>query len=93
MLDQCLMASHRQTWKLREYHLAEDREPIGDVPRPLGPGDPLKAHFPAGTQFQELRDAVEVQEPGRDAVRYRRKSHTKSDGQKVVDVIILGEVL
>lgn len=93
VLDQCLTAHHRQAWKLREYYLAEDQESSREKSRSLGSGDPLKAHFPAGTRFQEFIDFVEVQEPGRDVVHYWRPSHTKPDGHNVMDIIILGEVL
>ncbi|KAG8215335.1 hypothetical protein J3R82DRAFT_8929 [Butyriboletus roseoflavus] len=86
------VAHHRQTWKLREYYLAEHRELAREESRPLRSGDPLKAHFPTGTQIlQELSDSVEIQEPGTDAVRYWRPSHPISDSHKVVDIIILGE--
>ncbi|KAF8549841.1 hypothetical protein OG21DRAFT_1469523 [Imleria badia] len=91
VLDQCLVAHHRQTWKLREYHLAEHQEPAQEMSRPLGTGDPLQAHFPAGSRLQELSDSVEIREPGKDAVHYLRASHTKSDGHKVMDIIIMGE--
>ena len=93
VLKDCLVAHHRQTWKLREYHLAQHEGLVGEKLRPLGSGDPLKAHFPAGTRLQELSDSVDIREPGKDVVHYRRTAHTGSDGQKATDVIILGEVL
>lgn len=93
VLDHCLIAQHRQTWKLREYYLPEHQELAQEKSRPLGPGDPLRAHFPTGTRIlQELSDSVDVQEPGTDAVHYWRSSHAKSDGQSGKDIIILGEV-
>lgn len=93
MLDHCLTAHHRQTWKLREYYLVEDEESIWEMSRPLGPGDPLEGHFPSDTRFQETADAIHVQEPGRNPISYWRSSHAKCRGRKIMDVIILGEVL
>lgn len=94
VLNHCLVANHRQTWKLREYYLTEHQERAGETSRPLGLGDPLKAHFPTGTRImQELSDSVGIQEPGMDVIRYWRPSRATSDDRKVVDIIILGEVL
>lgn len=94
MLDHCLIAQHRQTWKLREYQLPEHQELAREGSRPLGLGDPLKAHFPTGTRIlQEFSDSVDIQEPGTDTVHYWRPSHAKFNGQRVKDIIILGEVL
>lgn len=94
VLDQCMVAHHRQTWKLREYYLAEHQELAPEKSRPLSPGDPLKAHFPTGARIlQELSDSVEIEEPGTNAVHYWRSSHAIFDRHKVVDIIILGEVL
>ncbi|KAH0834087.1 hypothetical protein J3R83DRAFT_11372 [Lanmaoa asiatica] len=89
--DHCLVAHHRQTWKLREYYLVEAQELTQEKSRPLGPGNPLRAHFPAGTRLRELSDFVEIREPGTNAVHYRRASHAEFDVHKVVDIIILGE--
>ena len=93
MINHCSVAHHRQTWKLREYYLAEHQELTGEKSRPLGSGDPLKAHFPTGTRLQELSDSVAIREPGKDAVHYWRASHAKPDGHTVMDIVILGEVL
>lgn len=93
VLNHSLVANHRQTWKLREYYLSEHQELGRENSRALGSGDPLKAHFPAGTRLQELSDSVEVREPGIDAVHYWRASRVKSDDHRVMDIIVLGEVL
>lgn len=93
VLNHCGVAHHQQTWKLREYYFSEHQELTRETSRPLGSGDPLMAYFPAGTRLQELSDSVELREPGRDVVQYWRASHAKLDGHKVVDIVILGEVL
>jgi len=92
VLTNCLVAHHQQTWKLREYYLSEHQEAAREKSQPVGSGDPLRAYFPAGTRLQELSDSIEIHEPGRDAVHYWRTPPSMSDGHKVMDVIILGEV-
>ncbi|KIJ18312.1 hypothetical protein PAXINDRAFT_167501 [Paxillus involutus ATCC 200175] len=92
VLHDSLVAQHRQTWMLREYHLTELQDLTGEKTRSLGLGDPLKAYFPSGTRMTELSDSVEVREPGRgDVLRYWRPSHTASHDREVIDIIILGE--
>ncbi|KAF8439994.1 hypothetical protein L210DRAFT_3541394 [Boletus edulis BED1] len=49
------------------HYLSEHQALAQETCRPVGPGDPLKAHFPTGTRLQEHSDSVEVHEPGRDA--------------------------
>lgn len=92
VLDRGLVAHHQQTWKLREYYLAEHPDLARAESRIVGCGDPLKAYFSSGTRWHEFPDSVEICEPGRDTVQYWRSSHPKSDGERVVDIIILGEV-
>lgn len=62
----------------------------------LNPGDPLDAYFPVGTQIEEYRDGLTVQEPGCDrALRYERIEAQKRDVDDeafVQDIIITGEV-
>lgn len=61
----------------------------------------MDAYFPAGTQIEEYRDGLTVQEPGSDrALRYQRVSSSTNEAQKrdvddsalVQDIIITGEV-
>lgn len=91
VLTNCLVAHHRQTWKLREYYLSE-HQGLAQKSQPVGSGDPLRAYFPVGTRLQELSDSIEIHEPGRDAVHYWRSPPATPDGHKVMDIIILGEV-
>ncbi|KAF9238648.1 hypothetical protein BU15DRAFT_88288 [Melanogaster broomeanus] len=97
-LPDSLVAQHRQTWKLREYHLTETQDLRGEdssETRPLGMGDHLKAYFPIGTRMQELADdSIEIREPGReDVLRYWRPSRSASHDRNVVDIVLVGEVL
>jgi hypothetical protein len=104
ILQKSLVATHQQTWKLREYHLMSpafsDIDPdIDSNVEPLPSGDPLRAYFPIGTNIEEDREGIIVFAPNRShSVRYQRTSRTTSQsrkhrgGKKVVDVIIMGEV-
>ncbi|KIK98448.1 hypothetical protein PAXRUDRAFT_823872 [Paxillus rubicundulus Ve08.2h10] len=92
VLCDSLVAQHRQTWKLREYHLIELQDLTGKKTQPLELGDPLKAYFPSGTRMTELSDSAEVHEPGRgDILHYWRPSHAVSHDRQVIDIIVLGE--
>jgi hypothetical protein len=65
-----LVAQHRQTWKLQEYHLLapvsclSDPSTENDTDSPLSIGDPIRAHIPKGTKIEERPDGIDVQEPG-----------------------------
>ncbi|KAJ7454954.1 hypothetical protein B0H11DRAFT_2068347 [Mycena galericulata] len=87
-LQKSVIVRHRQTWKLREHHLAAGKSPSGsstppipaaegdgatDNATPLSAGDPLRAYFPTGTQVIETRDGLEVYDPNGPAeLRYYR---------------------
>lgn len=66
---------------------------------PLPPGDPLRSYFLSGTHIKEDREGLTVLAPHRSgSVRYQRASRVAShsskrrEGEKVTDVIIMGEV-
>lgn len=105
ILQESVIARHRQTWKLREHHLIgtdpsdsgveEDRDPL-DV---LSAGDPLRSYFPPGTQIREHQDRIEVQEPGRRGVLFYQRTGVNGSqyfgvgyGKGYVqDIVITGE--
>jgi hypothetical protein len=72
-LQKCLVAHHRQTWKLREYHfsipgsVAPNPGSVTDLSavEPLSAGDPLNAYFPVKTRIFERPNGIEVHDPGR----------------------------
>ncbi|KAG6864647.1 hypothetical protein C0993_008675 [Termitomyces sp. T159_Od127] len=69
-----------------------ENENASDGAAPLPPGDPLRSHFPTGTQICETRDGIDVRLPGREGVlRYRRASALRG-AAPVRDVVITGEV-
>ena len=95
-LRNCLVAQHRQTWKLREHHLLA-LDPDHKV-NPLSSGNALRSYFPAGTIMREDIGGVDVHEPERgQSLRYQRsdtrsKEYTGSSEATVLDIIITGEV-
>ncbi|KAI0076883.1 hypothetical protein K474DRAFT_1597216 [Panus rudis PR-1116 ss-1] len=90
-LHRSLVAQHRQTWKLREYHLVEfDTEVDNNIDtaphsvRPLGPGNPSRGYIPNGTELDETVDTLEIFEQGsREAIIYRSCDSIKKDIQKM----------
>ncbi|KAH8079828.1 hypothetical protein BXZ70DRAFT_901552 [Cristinia sonorae] len=101
-LQRSLVAQHRQTWKLREYHLYYDEDEGKDeedvdvdlVMRPLKPGNPARAYIPAGTEIREGPTSVEIVEAGRKEplVYHSIASRVKhQSGARVKDVFITGE--
>lgn len=94
---------HRQTWKLREHHLIASDPSFSDSGidhssvniEPLGPGDPLTAYFPPGTQIAENREGIDVYRSSqRDVLHYQRSSIDTVDNRRssVRDIVITGEV-
>lgn len=92
VLRDCLVAQHRQTWKLREYHLLDSQDDL-KVMRPLALGDALSAFFPNGTRIRELSGSLEVHELGREeTLQYARSVRSGMGDPSIVDIIIIGEV-
>jgi hypothetical protein len=101
VLQRSLLGQHRQTWKLREYHLnVPDPSRTETDVDPMSPGDPLRAHIPSGARFRELSSVLEVSELQR-TIYYRRAaagslgadSTSGIDTESPVrDIIIIGEV-
>jgi hypothetical protein len=75
-----LVAQHRQTWKLQEYHLLApvssvlDSGSEIDTDGSLSIGDPIQAHFPVGTEIKSSPDGVEVRDPGKTKPLFYRKA-------------------
>ncbi|KAI6037966.1 hypothetical protein EDC04DRAFT_3141777 [Pisolithus marmoratus] len=91
VLRDCQVAQHRQTWKLREYHLLGSQESLDKVQR-LGLGDALRAFFPSGVRLREYSESLEVYVPGmEEAIHYQRSLHSKALEQSVGDIIVIGE--
>lgn len=72
VLQRSLVAQHRQTWKLREYHLLEDslsEEGLHDVipshskVTSLAAGNPSRGYIPNGTQIHESGDELIIHDP------------------------------
>ncbi|EGO28705.1 hypothetical protein SERLADRAFT_446117 [Serpula lacrymans var. lacrymans S7.9] len=103
ILHRSLVAQHRQTWKLREYHLLEtdvDSSSGLSDPGPLSPGDPLRAYFPVGTRIREHSNEIQIHEPGRsEPLRYQRPPScalnvslmTDNYTRSLKDIIVVGE--
>ncbi|KAG1740669.1 hypothetical protein EDB19DRAFT_1708301 [Suillus lakei] len=101
ILHNCVVAQHRQTWKLREYHLTVSRGADGitggaKLPS-LSSGDPLKAFFPPGIRIHEHAGSAEVHEPGKTApLSYRQSSACGAEAEgfecpEIQDIIVVGE--
>jgi hypothetical protein len=99
VLHNCMVAQHRQTWKLREYHLtvSTGADGITDGTKSLSSGDPLKAFFPSGIRIHEHAGIVEVLEPGKMApLFYRQPSACSAEAEgfkcpEIQDIIVVGE--
>ncbi|KAE9389799.1 hypothetical protein BT96DRAFT_1002898 [Gymnopus androsaceus JB14] len=64
-----LVAQHKQTWKLREYHLLSPSDTclllgVNSDPEPVTPGSALQAYFPLGTHIEETAQGLVITEPG-----------------------------
>ncbi|KAJ8073012.1 hypothetical protein PM082_019880 [Marasmius tenuissimus] len=99
LLQRSLVVRHRQTWKLREHHLIPSDSSRsdsgigledGDNIEPLSAGDPLRSYFPTGTFIREHSWGIEVREPHKELLEYRRAAPGTSKSS-VVDIIITGE--
>ncbi|KAG1773325.1 hypothetical protein EV702DRAFT_1243719 [Suillus placidus] len=103
ILHNCMVPQHRQTWKLREYHLTVSKGAdgiAGGTKSPLlSSGHPLKAFFPAGIRIDEHAGSAEVHEPGKMApLSYRQPSACDAEAEgfkcpEIQDVIVVGEVI
>ncbi|CAL1698286.1 unnamed protein product [Somion occarium] len=93
-LQRSLVAQHRQTWKLREYHLLISDEDE-DV-QPLPPGNPARGYIPLGTQVHEGPHTLELTAAGsNEPLVYQSWSNLQKSGVpikgRVKDVFITGE--
>ena len=100
MLQKSLVAQHRQTLKVREWHFLAphpDEHPPAtgdDAPRPLPPGNPSRGYVPDGIAIVETSDRLELVLPGQKRpVVYHSWASVKKQGarDRVLDVFITGE--
>ncbi|KAG7087747.1 hypothetical protein E1B28_013688 [Marasmius oreades] len=100
-LQKSLVVRHRQTWRLREHYLISNTSrsvgsdsgiEIGDNDNveALSAGDPLRSYFSTGTFIRQHEWGVEVREPHKKPLHYRRADSDTSNS-KVLDIIIMGE--
>ena len=106
VVQRSAVGRHKQTWRLREYHLLSNipTDParsdflrIDDGVCPLPGGDPLKSYFPNDTQLRETTDCLMIQYSGSpDTFQYQSSTVSQSllrRGEvRVRDVILIGEV-
>ncbi|KAI6143479.1 hypothetical protein BKA82DRAFT_25105 [Pisolithus tinctorius] len=91
VLRNCQVAQHRQTWKLREYHLLGSPESLENI-QPLGLGDALRAFFPSDVRLREFSEFLEVYTPGmEEVIHYKRSLRTRTREQLICDIIVIGE--
>jgi hypothetical protein len=103
--ERSMVGRHKQTWRLREYHLLSEisLDPLGSDSRvedgvnPLPGGDPLKSYFPNDTQLRETMGGLVIQYAGSpDPIQYHSfvvsQGLLQSGELRVRDVIIIGEV-
>jgi len=100
VIQRSIVGRHKQTWRLREYHLLSNvsTSPTGldDGVRPLPGGDPLKSYFPPDAQLSETKDGLTIRYSGSpDPFQYHSLCNSQQLQQsgevRVRDVIIVGE--
>lgn len=95
VLQRSLVAQHRQTIKLLEWHLLEEEEPVTPrTVRPLVPGNPCRGHVPDSLHVHEAGDTLELSEfGGNEPLVYHSLSAIKQQGLKgkVRDIFLTGQ--
>jgi len=101
VVQRSIVGRHKQTWRLREYHLLTKVSPslpgIDDGVCPLPGGNPLKSYFPHDAQLRETKDGLTMRYSGSpDLFQYYSFGNSqqlqRSGDVRVRDVIIIGEV-
>ena len=102
VLQRSLVAQHRQTIKVYEWHLIEPESDDDEYEAkgrraavvPLPPGNPNRAYVPDGLVVNELPEALELSVPGRcGPIIYQAcNSMKKLKRGRGVDVFLTGEV-
>jgi len=101
VVQRSIVGRHKQTWKLREYHLlSEDLHDSNSEPLPGG--DPLNSYFPYDLRIDETQEGLTIQplNSNKKLVYQRLKSSLRpqqnaeygNSNCKVHDIIIAGEV-
>ena len=99
MLQKSLVAQHRQTLKVREWHFVapepDAHAPGAEPPRPLGAGNPSRGYVPNEIEISEHSEHLELLLPGQKRpVVYLSWASVQRQGlqDRVQDVFITGEV-
>lgn len=97
VLQKSLVAQHRQTIKIREWHFIEptvDPYAPREHTRPLAPGNPTRGYIPDGVEAYEHSDRLELLIPGspKPCVYLPWSTVKKMNAaDRVVDVFLTGE--
>ena len=96
ILHRSLVAQHRQTLKIQEWHLVEDEdESIPSRVRPLRPGNACRGYIPDELKVHEVGDTLELTElGGKEPLVYRSWASIRRSGLrcKVLDTFLTGQV-
>ena len=96
ILQRSLVAQHRQTIKVREWHFLEpEGHPLDENRHPLGPGNPSRGYVPDGIELHEYSDKLEVVRIGqRRPITYYSTAAAAKMGAlgRVCDIFLTGEV-
>lgn len=98
ILHRSLVAQHRQTIKIQEWHLVEDDDDddvISVRVLPLRPGNPCRGYIPDDLKIHETGDTLELTEAGSNKpLVYRSWYSMRRDGKrgKVCDTFLTGQV-
>lgn len=98
VLQKSLVAQHRQTIKVREWHFLEpapDESPTKKSLHPLPPGNPARGHVPDAIGIHEYSDRIELVIPTqRKPIVYYSSATMRKMGaaDRVSDVFLTGEV-
>ncbi|KAL1664616.1 hypothetical protein GGF50DRAFT_54462 [Schizophyllum commune] len=99
-LQRSIVVRHRQTWKLREYHLQLPPDGPASFGARVPLGSPLRSHVPRDVRMEEDEDGLTVTDANERVYRYARPkagdegSTRTEDGASrgpICDIIIVGE--
>ncbi|KAL1746601.1 hypothetical protein HDZ31DRAFT_81088 [Schizophyllum fasciatum] len=92
-LQRSIVVRHRQTWKLREYHLQLAPDDPASLSARVPLGSPLRSHVPRGARMVEGEGGLTVTDASGKVFEYARPA-LNDDGSPrgpVCDIIIAGE--
>ncbi|KAI0339133.1 hypothetical protein BDW22DRAFT_1362095 [Trametopsis cervina] len=95
ILHRSLVAQHRQTLKIQEWHLIEDEDSsLSSRPQPLAAGNPCRGYVPNDLAVRVVGDSLELTMPGAtEPVVYRSWPSMELNGVKgkVRDTFLTGQ--